>query len=355
MTATPTIHPNKTLHLQSVESLVSASSIKRLLANLAEYLEKLTGREVLLEPVQSSKLPLFLRERYTLRRAEIFGRDFLLALDSLGEEDPSAATYANFAELLASHLGHPPVLVLPALATHIRQGLIRLGRPFIVPGSQTFLPTALIDLRERQPAPRLPVPKSLSPAAQSALLYHLERETVHHQPLQKIAETIGYSPNMLAKVKHELEAAELCKTIRDGRVVLLRFRFERRELWEKALPWLTSPARATHWVRWENPPQGILLAGITALSGMTMIADDRVPVHALGHREHRAALENGEYRICADRDEATARLEVWNYNPKLLAIRPDTVDPLSLYLTLKDDPNERVQDQLETLIKQFPW
>jgi hypothetical protein len=137
--------------------------------------------------------------------------------------------------------------------------------------------------------------------------------------------------------------------------VLLRFRFERRELWEKALPWLTSPARATHWVRWENPPQGILLAGITALSGMTMIADDRVPVHALGHREHRAALENGEYRICADRDEATARLEVWNYNPKLLAIRPDTVDPLSLYLTLKDDPNERVQDQLETLIKQFPW
>ena len=41
------------------------------------------------------------------------------------------------------------------------------------------------------------------------LLYHLERETVHHQPLQKIAETVGYSPNMLAKVKHELEAAEL--------------------------------------------------------------------------------------------------------------------------------------------------
>jgi hypothetical protein len=112
-------------------------------------------------------LPLFLRERYTLRRAEIFGRDFLLALDSLAEEAPSAATYADFAELLASHLGKPPVLVLPALATHIRQGLIRLGRPFIVPGSQTFLPTALIDLRERQPAPRLQVPKSLSPAAQS--------------------------------------------------------------------------------------------------------------------------------------------------------------------------------------------
>jgi hypothetical protein len=329
--------------------------MKRLLANLAEYLEKLTGREVVLKPVEAGKLPLFLRERYTLRRAEIFGRDFLLALDSLAEEAPSAATYANFAELLASHLKEPTVLVLPALATHIRQGLIRLGRPFIVPGSQTFLPTALIDLRERQPAPRLPVPKSLSPAAQCVLLYHLERETVHHQPLQKIAETVGYSPNMLAKVKNELEAAELCEPIRDGRSVLLRFRFEHRELWEKALPWLASPVRATHWVRWENSPQGILFAGITALSRVTMMADDRVPVHALGHREHRAAIENGEYRICADRDEATASLEVWNYNPTLLTIRPDTVDPLSLYLTLKDDPNERIQDQLETLIDQFTW
>ena len=329
--------------------------MKHLLSNLAEYLEKLTGQEIRLEPVGTGKLPLFLRERYTLRRAEVFGRDFLLALDSVGEESPSAANYANFADLLTSHLGQPVVLVLPALATHIRQGLIRLGRPFIVSGSQTFLPTALIDLRERQPAPRLPVPKPLSPAGQSVLLYHLARETVHHQPLQKIAETVGYSPNMLAKVKHELEATELCETIRDGRVVLLRFRYERRELWEKALPWLTSPVRATHWVRWENPPPKILLAGITALSRMTMIADDRVPVHALGHREHRAALENGEYRVCEDRDEATARLEVWNYNPTLLTTRPDKVDPLSLYLTLKDDPNERIQDQLETLIDQFPW
>jgi hypothetical protein len=121
--------------------------MKCLLANLAKYLEKLTGREVRLEPVHSDKLPLFLRERYTLLWVEIFGRNFLLALDSVADESPSAATYANFSELLTNHLAKPAVLVLPALATHIRQGLIRLGRPFIVPGSQTFLPTALIDLR----------------------------------------------------------------------------------------------------------------------------------------------------------------------------------------------------------------
>jgi len=329
--------------------------MKRLLTDLAEYLEKLTGREVPLKRIDAGKLPLFLRERFTLGKAEIFGREFLFALDSQEEEEPSAATYASLAELLTSQLGEPAVIVMPALATHVRQGLIRLGRPFVVPGSQTFLPTALIDLRERQPAPRVSVPKSLSPAAQCVLLYHLERETVSGWPLQKIAETVSYSPNMLAKVKHELVAAELCEAVRDGRIVTLRFHFERRELWEKALPWLTSPVRATYWVRWEKPPQGSLPAGISAMSRMTMMADDRSPVYAIDHRGHRAAIEDGGYRICTDRDGATARLEAWNYNPTLLTIRPDAVDPLSLYLTLKDDPNERIQDQLETLIEQFTW
>jgi hypothetical protein len=31
------------------------------------------------------------------------------------------------------------------------------------------------------------------------------------------------------------------------------------------------------------------------------------------------------------------------------------VDPLSLFLSLRDFPDERVQQQLESLIDQIPW
>jgi hypothetical protein len=303
-----------------------------------------------LAPAEPRSLPLFLRERFQLHQGEIFGRSFIFAIDRLGEQDPSAANYANLTECLSGHLGDSVVLVLPGLAPHIRQGLIRLGRPFIVPGSQTFLPTAIIDLRERQPG-TLPTAKTLSPAAQCVLLYHLERESIHPWPLQKVAEAVGYSPNMLIKVKRELEAAELCDPVRSGRVVTLRFHVERRALWQKALPWLASPVRATHWVRWEKPPTQALMAGMTALSRATMIVDDRTPVYALHHK----ASKDHTFEICADRIDATARLEIWNYNPQLLTIREEMVDPLSLFLSLRHDPNERVQDQLETLIEQFPW
>jgi hypothetical protein len=63
---------------------------------------------------------------------------------------------AKHADTLRGQTGEPVVLVLPALPAYIRNRMVRCGLPFIVPGSQIFLPTARIDLRERfrQPKPK---------------------------------------------------------------------------------------------------------------------------------------------------------------------------------------------------------
>ena len=44
-------------------------------------------------------------------------------------------------------------------------------------------------------------------------------------------------------------------------------------------------------------------------------------------------------------------LELWNYAPAVIG--GDGIDPFSLYLTLKDDPDDRVQIALETMLKEF--
>ena len=48
------------------------------------------------------------------------------------------------------------------------------------------------------------------------------------------------------------------------------------------------------------------------------------------------------------------KVEIWSYNPALLA-NGDTVDRLSLYLSLKDNPDERVQMECDTLIREIVW
>ncbi|MCU0664669.1 MAG: hypothetical protein MUC50_20390, partial [Myxococcota bacterium] len=247
--------------------------------SLLDYLENFTGERPELTPKSAAKLPLFLRARYEFHIVRLFGRSFLLALASNKHTSVSPGEYAAEAESIFGVLGEPVVLVLPVLPSHARNRLVQKSMPFIVPGSQLFLPTAVIDLRERQPRPRAVTGKKLTPAAQCLVLYQLLREPFNQllgehptaSSLREVARRIGYSPIMLTKVKAELESAGLCEEVRQGRATLLRFLFEDQELWEHALPWLSPPQRAQRWVRWELPPQPALLAGLSALAQRTVI------------------------------------------------------------------------------------
>jgi hypothetical protein len=47
-------------------------------------------------------------------------------------------------------------------------------------------------------------------------------------------------------------------------------------------------------------------------------------------------------------------IQIWRYSPSLLS-GTNTVDKLSLYLSLKDADDERIQIELDNLIKEMPW
>jgi len=85
-----------------------------------------------------------------------------------------------------------------------------------------------------------------------------------------------------------------------------------------------------------------------------MLADDRLPTYALGPGTLEEWLEQGTMTGCPDAEEADAKIEVWSYEPKLLG-DSDIVDPLSPYLILRHDADERVQQQLERLMEAIPW
>jgi hypothetical protein len=97
-----------------------------------------------------------------------------------------------------------------------------------------------------------------------------------------------------------------------------------------------------------------LLAGMSALSLRTMIAADRLPTYALPLAAFQDLLERGVCAGCHDAENATAKIEVWSYNPHLLG-DDRMVDPLSLYLSLRNSSDERVQQQLEQLIGEIKW
>jgi hypothetical protein len=321
---------------------------------LWHYLEMLTGEQIEPVKVAAAGLPLYLRERYVLWKGAVFGREFVFAIDQGNEEAPTATELANHANLLSKTLGAAVALVLPGILPALRQRLVAAGVPFVVPGSQAFVPLALIDLRERQPRPIRERGHRLTPAAQTVLLYHLQKESLEGWPLNRIAEAVGYSPIMLTQVKAQLAAQALCTVKSEGRTTRLHFLYQGRNLWDAALPFLANPERHFDWVRWEKPGEPAVLAGLSALSEATLLAAPRIPTYAIRNKEYQGLLKRGEIHKTSQRDEANACIEAWSYNPRLLA-EEGRVDALSLFLTLRDSPDERVQQQLETLLEAVPW
>ncbi len=317
---------------------------------LLRYLETLSGERLDLLQEEAVRLPLFLRERYSIFSTRLFGKQTVLALEQGPWEVGTPGEYEKHEGVLRSQFGSPVILVLPSVPSHTRNRMVLMGLPFIVPGSQMFLPGTLIDLRERFPQPAAKPRKSLSPAAQCTLLYHLVRKPTNQTSLKELAVRLGYSPMMMTKVKDELEASGICEAERSGRALFLGFKAKGRGLWEVSKPMLVSPVKKAIWVRWPSPGYPALLAGISALSKRTAIADDRLPTYALPNPLFHQFLEKGLMAGCLDAEEANAKIEVWSYDPKLLS--DEVVDPFSLYLSLRYSADERVQQQIERLIEE---
>ena len=330
--------------------------MEELALSITSYLRTFCEKGLSLDPAQmEGSLPLFLREHYTLWHLEWMGKKYLLALENPGCEVGSPKEYRNQVDQMRAHLGKSVVLVLPEVSASVRNRLVEMRVPFIVPKTQLFLPEIWIDLQEKYP--RMSggrKDKPFTPTAQLMLLYHLQCQNIGTFTGEDLSNLLGFTPAMISKCREEFEQKGLCTLIRVGKSIQMEFSYQGRSLWEKSLPFLVSPVKNHHWIRSILNNQPYLEAGVTALSKRSMLADDPLPTLCLHRRAFNKELKAGKLHIGPDADLAQFRLEEWSYDPGKLS-RDGEVDNLSLWLSLRDDPDERVQGEINLLLENVPW
>ncbi|HLT41836.1 MAG TPA: hypothetical protein VKZ95_03950, partial [Sphingobacteriaceae bacterium] len=101
-------------------------------------------------------------------------------------------------------------------------------------------------------------------------------------------------------------------------------------------------------------------AGDSALANYTNINPSEPRVFAVDNTTFKLIKKNNETNLF-NKYDGRYNLQVWKYAPEFInTIKPseytyDNVDPISLYLTYKGDQDERVQMELENLIKKQIW
>jgi hypothetical protein len=101
-------------------------------------------------------------------------------------------------------------------------------------------------------------------------------------------------------------------------------------------------------------PDTSLLAGLEALAQLTMINGPEYSIRAIGQNQ----FSNMQEAIVRDeamvKDMKLAELQIWAYDPLLFSV-DGHVDPLSLYLSLMDSKDERVDMALEDMLRRQRW
>jgi hypothetical protein len=101
-------------------------------------------------------------------------------------------------------------------------------------------------------------------------------------------------------------------------------------------------------------PLGALTAGIDALAELSMINPPGHPIMAID--KNKLDKEQIDVVINKDfiKDTKLVELELWDYDPELFSNNRH-VDLLSLYASLKEETDERVEQALEEVLRGEPW
>ncbi len=303
---------------------------------------------------QTTNLPYHLTESRQIKEFRILGGRFLALIE--GDKEFTPASIEKQADWLFQKTGLRCILMVDTLAAYNRKRLIERRIPFVVPGNQLYLPDLGLDLREHLKKVRTKVLK-LSPASQVVVLAHLLRRIDIGRSLSAryLSEALSYTKMTMARALDELSALNLVMREGVGRNTQFWFTASGRQLWDMALPFLRSPVKKRIYLdEWDRGSE--FKAGEAALAEKTMLGSGRSDIWAVTSQQwQQLQKEPGTHVIPAvSKDMAHAQFELWCYDPRLLA-DPPSVDPLSLALSMEDESDERVQMEVDALMRGVPW
>lgn len=321
------------------------------MVELKSYIRKVTGFDVeeLRYPADAlQRLPLFIREGYDFLFGEFYDHQIVF-VEPKTADDVTPSQLQKHIPKIESAFANPVVLVIEDMTYYLKEQLIKSRIAFIVPGKQLFIPFMFMDLSE-QAKIRTTRSEYFSPSTQCVLIYHLWVASFEGLNFQEIADLFDYTPRTIGRCAKELEDAGVCK-ITGSKSKHLEFSMNKKDIWERAHEYLVSPVKESKWLFNEPDDRHCYrVAGLPALSKYSNISSGRMKVYAMEAKTYRELKNIGEVTDTLF-NEVDKQLQLWNYDPTILT-SDDFVDPFSLYLSLKDDPDERVQIEMEKMLEE---
>lgn len=294
------------------------------------------GVNVTLEELQKKELKGVVVDdiaRFKFYRARIIGINFVLIVSKLTDNE-TPANCAKISSRLTAAMSMYIVFYFPSLKFYERQRFIEKQLFFITGRGDAFLPNMILSSKTKKKEV-----SNLSASAQFLLLYHLQQMKLEGLSVSEIADMFKqYSYVSIAKAVENLESIGICECKKDlSRSKRISFLAEGQELWKMSRKYMSSPVKEVKYCD-AIPSVKFQYSGISALASYSMIAPDEIPTIAV----YSGCFNDSDFMGLNDFD-GNVKVEIWRY-PEIDK-GTNVVDKLSLFLSLEDDPDPRVDKQ----------
>lgn len=311
-----------------------------------EYIQRVLGLDVVRVDWEGrQKLHYFMLEAYHFEEVRIGGRSclFVKPQDKLA---PMSALKKHI-DILGKQIDWPVVFELEEISSYRKTAFIEGRIPFVVPGRQLYLPFIGVVQRERGDAePSDASVDKLIPSAQM-LLFYLILENCRDIFVSEAARRFDMTPMSISRAARQLEMARLVRRESRGVRKYIISHDAPEALFKKALPFLINPVRKVVFIKRDDMREGLFDAGISALSKRGKLNPPAVAVYGTALSE--TVFKTRVNELIDDKDYVV--LEIWKYDPTMI-VRGNEADPLSLYMSLAHEKDERVEQALEDMLKE---
>lgn len=239
------------------------------------------------------------------------------------------------------------------LTKNNRNAYVKHHIPFILVPTQAYLPFLGIIFSKKFFGTHRNDSLPITPNAQKILLFFIYSEKNEYTK-RDISEKLEIDPVYVTRGTKELVSRKYLCEKKEGKYVFVFRDITERELFDKSRNALISPVYKTVYVKRTNAITTLLKAGDFALSEISMLNPPDIETYA--------CFKNSElvddFELIDDPGWADSKkickVELWNYDPKQLS-GTDTVDELSLYSSMMNSTDARVQGEMEKILEDIKW
>lgn len=296
------------------------------------------------------QFPLIIMELYDLYQMKILDETCLLI--GIVNKFPRLDEIKKHIKVLQKNFDGPIVLSFKSITAFRRKSLIEHRIPFVVNNGQMYLPFLGLDLKKLTREHIEPIEK-FSNSTQLAFLYFLYNKDLEINA-NELAKITDVSHMTASRVLNELYMLNLLtydtKGI-NGRTKIYK-RINDPDYYLRGREYLKNPLSQTVYV--DKIIVDCLVAGLEALSMITMINPPKRPVRAISKQKAKAINKHIVKNRDRIADQNLVEIQIWNYDPELLS-ENHYVDILSLALSVRELNDERIDLALEERLNGELW